>query len=87
MTTELQLFYFARLRQAVGVSQEKIALPTDVACVQDLMHWLAHRGGAWQEEFSGCRPLRAAINQTLAGNTAPISAGDEIAFFPPVTGG
>lgn len=87
MTTELTLLYFARLREALGINRERIELPPDVACVQDLTHWLARRGGAWQEEFSGCRPLRAAINQELVPNSAAMQPGDEIAFFPPVTGG
>lgn len=83
----IRLLYFARLREALGTSQEEIAVPEDVGDVQALMHWLARRGGAWQEEFTGCRPLRAAVNQELVGNTASFRDGDEIAFFPPVTGG
>lgn len=83
----LKLLYFARLREAVGLAQEEIPVPQAVADIQGLMAWLAARGGAWQQEFAGCRPLRAAINQTLVANTATFKAGDEIAFFPPVTGG
>lgn len=81
------VLYFARLREAVGTACEEIQLPAEVADVRALMAWLAARGGAWQEEFAGCRPLRAAINQTLVSNAAPLRDGDEIAFFPPVTGG
>ncbi|HZV98392.1 MAG TPA: MoaD/ThiS family protein [Methylophilaceae bacterium] len=51
------------------------------------MQYLAARGEPWQQEFDGCRPLRAALNQTLVPNDAQIKAGDEVAFFPPVTGG
>ncbi len=83
----LHLLYFARLREALGVAQEEITLPPQVSDVQALMDWLAARGGAWQEEFAGCRPLRAALNQTLVANAARLQAGDEVAFFPPVTGG
>lgn len=83
----LTLLYFARLREALGTAREEIALPADVADVQALMAWLAARGGAWQEEFAGCRPLRAAVNQQLVPNAASFQDGDEIAFFPPVTGG
>ena len=83
----IKLLYFARLREALGIVQEEIAVPNDVADIQQLMAWLAQRGGAWQEEFTGCRPLRAAINQELVDNAAAIRDGVEVAFFPPVTGG
>jgi len=59
----------------------------DGLSVADLMALLAARGGQWQQEFDGCKPLRAAVNQTLVANDARIHAGDEVAFFPPVTGG
>jgi sulfur-carrier protein len=83
----LKLLYFARLREALGISAEEVDVPVSVTDVQGLMDWLAKRGGVWQEEFVGCRPLRAAVNQELVANTASFKAGDEIAFFPPVTGG
>lgn len=83
----VRLFYFARLREALGLAAEEVELPAEVADVTALMAWLAQRGGVWQDQFTGCRPLRAAINQELAANSDPIRSGDEIAFFPPVTGG
>lgn len=83
----LTLLYFARLREALGTAREEIARPADVDDVRALMAWLAARGGAWQEEFAGCQPLRAAVNQQLVPNAATFQDGDEIAFFPPVTGG
>lgn len=83
----LKLLYFARLREALGTAREEIALPEGVTDIAGLMAWLARRGGVWQEEFTGCRPLRAAVNQELMANSAAIHDGDEVAFFPPVTGG
>ena len=83
----VRLLYFARLREAVGQAQEEIDLPAEATDIGALMAWLAARGGIWQEEFAGCRPLRAAINQELVANDALVHDGDEIAFFPPVTGG
>jgi sulfur-carrier protein len=87
LSAPLKLLYFARLREALGVAKEEVAIPDGVTDIQTLMAWLARRGGVWQEEFAGCRPLRAAVNQMLVANSASFRAGDEIAFFPPVTGG
>ncbi|HQR50383.1 MAG TPA: molybdopterin converting factor subunit 1 [Methylophilaceae bacterium] len=83
----LRILYFARLREALGVAKEEISVADGVADIQALMAWLAARGGVWQQEFAGCRPLRAAVNQELVANSANFKTGDEIAFFPPVTGG
>lgn len=83
----LKLLYFARLRESLGASTEEIALPEGVSDIAGLMAWLAARGGIWQQEFAGCRLVRAAVNQELVPDTAMIKPGDEIAFFPPVTGG
>ncbi|MCB5187710.1 molybdopterin converting factor subunit 1 [Methylobacillus caricis] len=82
----IQLLYFARLREALNMDGEALPL-TEAISVSALMASLAARGGAWQEQFDGTRPLRAAINQELVANTALIQPGDEVAFFPPVTGG
>ncbi|HEY3327104.1 MAG TPA: molybdopterin converting factor subunit 1 [Novimethylophilus sp.] len=87
MNRAVRILYFARLRESLGLSAEEAALPDDVADVAGLMRWLAARGGAWQQEFDGCRQIRAAINQELVPDAAPVAAGDEVAFFPPVTGG
>lgn len=83
----VKLLYFARLREALGTSQEEVAVPEGIANIQALMGWLAARGEVWQAEFAGCRPLRAAVNQELVSNSAAFRDGDEVAFFPPVTGG
>jgi sulfur-carrier protein len=83
----IKLLYFARLREALGIAEEELAVPEGVSDIRGLMAWLAQRGGAWQEEFTGSRPLRAAVNQELVDNAAAFRDGDEIAFFPPVTGG
>ncbi len=83
----IKVLYFARLRETLGMSGEEIDCTPDTATVASLMGLLSTRGDVWQQEFDGCRPLRAAVNQTLAPNSATIKAGDEVAFFPPVTGG
>ncbi len=83
----LKLLYFARLREALGVANEELVLPANISDVAGLMANLAARGGVWQSQFDGSTQIRAAVNQELAANSAAIQADDEIAFFPPVTGG
>ncbi|MCB4811445.1 molybdopterin converting factor subunit 1 [Methylovorus menthalis] len=82
----IRLLYFARLREALGSAGEELAVAGGIT-VEALMQQLAARGGVWAEEFAGDKSLRAAVNQTLAPVTAEIRDGDEVAFFPPVTGG
>jgi molybdopterin synthase sulfur carrier subunit len=83
----IKLLFFARLREALGVSSEELALPGTVHSVADLKASLVARGGVWQSQFDGCVQIRAAVNQELVADSAEIRAGDEVAFFPPVTGG
>ena len=83
----IQLKFFAGLREAIGTSGEALALPPGVANVGALRAHLAARGGVWAEHFAPQRNLRAAVNKDMAGLDAAVNAGDEVAFFPPVTGG
>jgi molybdopterin synthase sulfur carrier subunit len=84
---EVQLVYLARLREAFGSSGERAALPEGVATVGALVEWLRGRGGEWATQLAPGRAYRVAVNQSMAGTDAAIAAGDEIALFPPVTGG
>ena len=81
------IVYFARLREALGKSSEQLALPAGVRDLAGLRAMLIARGGAWAVELAGSKPVRAAVNQDMAIGDAPLSDGDEVAFFPPVTGG
>lgn len=83
----MTVLYFAWLRQKIGLSEERIALPESVGTVAELADWLAGRGPAYSDAFSDLRRLRAAVNQEHVGFDARLSPGDEVAFFPPVTGG
>jgi molybdopterin synthase sulfur carrier subunit len=83
----LTLMYFARLREALGVSSERVDLPADVRDVAGLTAWLRNRGGAWEAELAPGRAFRVAVNQDMAEGATAIRDGDEIAIFPPVTGG
>ena len=83
----ITLLYFARLREAFGIASEKIALPADVNTLESVRATLAARGGAWAHELAAGRAFRAAVSQSIASGDTPIKDGDEVAFFPPVTGG
>jgi len=82
----IKLLYFASLREAVGTSGEEIVLPNGVSDVAALQAFLAARGTVW-EVLTRSRNLRAAVNQRMAGPQSGVADGDEVAFFPPVTGG
>ena len=81
------LLYFARLREALGTAREELALPERVIDVATLREALVSRGGAWAQELSASTRVRTAVNQDMASADTPVNDGDEIAFFPPVTGG
>jgi len=83
----IQLVYLARLREALGVSSESVELPREVGTVSSLLSWLRTRGGAWAKELAPGRAVRVAVNQDVASAETPVRAGDEVALFPPVTGG
>ena len=84
---KIKVLYFARLKEAVNYSTEDIDLPSDIKTVTALKNYLSKRGEIWANLFNGKQVVRAAINHTLVDDLASINAGDEVAFFPPVTGG
>jgi molybdopterin converting factor subunit 1 len=83
----LKILYFAWLRERTGRAEEEIALPDGVGSVGELMAWLRARDAAHAAAFVNPRVIRAAVNHVFAGPDTALVAGDEVAFFPPVTGG
>ena len=83
----LTILYFAWLRERVGASEEQISLPAGVRTVGDLIAWLAERSPGHASAFTNRRTVRCAVNQEFADPGARVGPGDEVAFFPPVTGG
>lgn len=83
----IQLRFFASVREALGTSQETISVPNQVRTIGDLRQYLRERGGVWAETLAEGRALRTACNQQMADSNAALSDGCEVAFFPPVTGG
>jgi molybdopterin synthase sulfur carrier subunit len=81
------LCYFASLRERLGRSREELALPPGAATVSSVVDALRARGSDWTEALSPGKTWRVAVNQQMASLATPVKPGDEIAFFPPVTGG
>jgi molybdopterin synthase sulfur carrier subunit len=80
------ILYFARLREALGTARETLALPQGVVDLAGVREVIVKRGEPWAHEIASPR-IRAAVNQDLATDDTRVKDGDEIAFFPPVTGG
>ncbi len=81
----VQLRFFASLREALGTSA--LACQTAATTVGELRAELCARGGVWAEALGSGRPVRVAVDQTMADDATPLREGAEVAFFPPVTGG
>ena len=83
------LLYFAGLRESVGCAREQVPLPPNqsTVTVSTLVDSLRSRDGRWTEAFAPGKQWRVAVNQQMADVATPIKPGDEVAFFPPVTGG
>jgi molybdopterin converting factor subunit 1 len=83
----MHLLYFAWVRQRVGLGEEDIAPPPAVRDVAGLVAFLAARSPGHAAAFADPQQIRCAVNQEFADPATPVGPGDEIAFFPPVTGG
>jgi molybdopterin synthase sulfur carrier subunit len=83
----VRIVYLARLKDAFGRSTENVELPGDIGTVGALLAWLRTRGGVWSQELASGRAVRVAVNHDLAHATTLIGSDDEVALFPPVTGG
>jgi molybdopterin synthase sulfur carrier subunit len=87
MRLKVKILYFASIREKLGTDAEELDLPAGVATIAALRTHLRARGGAWSDALAEGKLLRTAVNQDMAQPAAVIKAGDEVAFFPPVTGG
>lgn len=83
----MKILYFAWLKEKTGVSEEDFALPADVHTVADLLAALKARGQGFNEAFANEAVVRVAVNHEHVGMDQALSDSDEVAFFPPVTGG
>ena len=83
---QIKVKYFALLREALNRDEETVEVPADVKTAGELRAWLAN-DSEHNEAFATVKRIRAAVNGTMAGDDAAVAEGDEVAFFPPVTGG
>ncbi len=86
MSGDVTVLYFARLREAMGRAEERIALPAGVTDAGALMRHLSDSDETHRDAFGLCG-IKVAVNQAQADMATPVKPGDEVAFFPPVTGG
>lgn len=83
----IQLRFFASVREALGTAEESVVLPAHVRTVGDVRGFLRQRGGVWAEALAEGRALRMAYNHQMTSAETAVAEGSEVAFFPPVTGG
>lgn len=82
----LKVLFFASLRERLGVGEESIPLPA-IATVDGLLSVLRQRGEEWADALAEGKRWRVAVNQDMAQMETALKVGDEVAIFPPVTGG
>lgn len=87
MAAPLSIVYFAWVRERVGVSEESLSPPDSVATVADLVTWLSNLDQRYAAAFKDRETVRCAVNHEFADTSTVLRPGDEVAFFPPVTGG
>jgi sulfur-carrier protein len=83
----MKLLYFAWFREHTGVAQEDVTLPDDVVDVAGLVEWLRGRGDGYAKALVDLDLVRFAVNQEYVSLDHPVAPGDEVALFPPMTGG
>ncbi len=86
-TRPVRIVYFAWVRERVGLPEETLDIPADLATVADLVRWLKARGEGYQTAFANEAVVRAALDHVHAKPSAQLGHAREIAFFPPMTGG
>ncbi len=83
----MKVLYFAWLKTKTGMTEEEVAPPPEVATVGELLAWLKEQSPAHAEALADLGVVRVAVNQEYAQPDHPVKPGDEVALFPPVTGG
>ncbi len=83
----MKILYFADIRHALGLHEEILSLPESVSTLADLRDYLCNKGENYKKAFATDKVIRCSVNCEFSDFSAEISDSDEVAFFPPVTGG
>ena len=83
----MKILYFAWLRQKTGIDSEDVEMPPEISDVAGLLDWLKERNSNFADALADFDSIRVAVNQEFAELDAPVAQGDEVAIFPPMTGG
>ncbi len=83
----MKILYFAWLRQKTGIDAEDVEMPPEISDVAGLLDWLKERNSDFADALADFDSIRVAVNQEFAELDAPVAQGDEVAIFPPMTGG
>lgn len=83
----MKLLYFAWLREKAGIAAEEVTPPDHVTTVGELVDWLKDQSAGHADAFADLSIVRVAVNQEYVGLDQAVAEADEVAFFPPVTGG
>lgn len=83
----MRILYFAWLRERLGRTEEELELPSNVTTVAGLVDWLSTRGPEFSDALADRGAIKVAVNQEFARDNSPVKSSDEVAIFPPVTGG
>lgn len=83
----MKVLYFAWVRTKTGVAEESVSLPKGVETVGQFLMWLKSRGPGFAEALKDTKFIRVAVNQEFAAEDVRLTENDEVALFPPVTGG
>ena len=83
----IKILYFASLREQLNRDSEALEAFPGLTDMSNLTRYLRQRGDVWAEVFGEHETVLMAVNQEMASGETPIKDGDEVAYFPPVTGG
>ena len=82
----INVLYFARLKEQLNTTSEELEA-SSLSTIADIILQLTARGGVWEEAFGNGQTVMMAVNQEMSDAASSVKDGDEVAFFPPVTGG